>query len=320
VPAPKATALRSKLLEPGVITQYMKTDPIPVRPGGEATFTAVFPPEAAPGGPFGSFSVDGKEMPWKPLTVADPGGKQPLEMPENSVVYLTATYQSASPGTGWLTTGSDDGLQVWVNGAKVISKNDDRELRPDVDRAAIGLKAGVNTLLFKVNNKGGGGGIQSRMRSKVAEFDPREIVRVAHTIKGTASRGREVFTTAGCVKCHTLDRGDEPKGPFLGDVGVKFDAKYIVESILRPNAKIAQGFSSEMIVVKGQSSYSGFVSRETADEVQLRDLTGKVTIIVKDGIQKRTQLPGSMMPQGLVDDLSLDDFASLLTFLESLKK
>src|SRR5205814_7990653 len=67
VPAPKAMALRSKLLEPGVITQYTKTDPIPVPAGGDATFTAVLPPEAAPGGPFTAFSVNGKEIPWKPL-------------------------------------------------------------------------------------------------------------------------------------------------------------------------------------------------------------------------------------------------------------
>ena len=238
-------------------------------------------------------------------------------MPDNSVVYLSATYPSASATSGWLTTGSDDGLQVWVNAAKVISKNDDRGLLPDVDRAAVALKPGANTLLFKVNNKGGVGGIQARLRSKVAEFDPDEMVRVAHAIKGTPQRGREVFTNViGCVKCHTTDRKEEPKGPFLGDVGGKFDARYIVESIMKPGAKIAQGFDTVNVTVKGQGDYTGFVTKETADEMQLRDLTGKVTIVQKATITQRRQLPGSMMPDGLVENLSLDDFASLLTFLE----
>ncbi len=320
VPAPKATALRSKLLEPGVITQYMKTDALPA-PAGKQSFDAVFPPEQSPAGPFGAFSVNGKSIDWKPLTVTDPKGKQALEMPDNSVVYLSATYPCTAAGSGWLTTGSDDGLQVWVNAAKVISKNDDRGLLPDVDRAAVALKPGANSLLFKVNNKSGVGGIQARLRTKVVEFDPDEMVRVAHAIKGTPARGREVFTTVvGCVKCHTTDRHDEPKGPFLGDVGGKFDAKYIVESIMKPSAKIAQGFDSVNIVVKGQGDYTGFVTKETADEVQVRDLTGKVTVVQKGSITKRAVIPGSMMPQGLVDNLSLDDFASLLTYLESMKK
>jgi len=242
-------------------------------------------------------------------------------MPDNSVIYLTATYQAAAASSGWLTSGSDDGLQVWVNGAKVISKDVDRGLQPDVDRAAVTLKPGANTLLFKVSNHGAVGGIQSRLRTKVAEFDPDDMVRVAHTIKGTPPRGREVFMTViGCAKCHTLDRSEDPKGPFLGDVGGKFDAKYIVESIMRPSAKIAQGFSSELINVKGQGEFTGFVTRETADEVQLRDPSGKVTVIGKGNITKRRPLPGSMMPDGLVDNLTLDDFASLLTFLESMKK
>src|SRR5439155_288065 len=216
--------------------------------------------------------------------------------------------------------GSDDGLQVWVNAAKVISKNEDRGMLPDVDRAAVPLKPGANVLLFKVNNRGDGSGIQSRLRTKVAEFNPDEMVRVAHAIKGTPQRGREVFANViGCVKCHTTDRHEEPKGPFLGDVGGKFDAKYIVESIMKPSAKVAQGFDSVNIIAKGQGDYTGFVTKETADEMQLRDLTGKVTIVQKATITQRRQLPGSMMPDGLVDNLSLDDFASLLTFLESHK-
>src|SRR6185436_17873446 len=145
--------------------------------------------EQTPGGPFQSFMVTEKESTWKPLTVADPKGKQVIEMPDNSVVYLSATFTAAAPGSGWLSTGSDDGLQVWINGAKVISKNEDRGLEPDTDRAAVVLKAGTNTLLFKVNNRGGVGGIQSRLRTKVVEFDPDEMLRVARAVKGTPARG-----------------------------------------------------------------------------------------------------------------------------------
>src|SRR5207249_944176 len=88
VPAPKASSLRSRLIEPGVIYQYMRTDPVVVREGGDATFAKVFPPEQSPAGPFTPFSVNGKEVPWKPMLISDPKGLQSLDMPDNSIVYL----------------------------------------------------------------------------------------------------------------------------------------------------------------------------------------------------------------------------------------
>jgi putative heme-binding domain-containing protein len=137
--------------------------------------------------------------------------------------------------------------------------------------------------------------------------------------KKDAKRGRELFEQIGCVKCHTTDKHAPPLGPFLGDVGSKFDAKYIVESVMRPSAKIAQGFATERILTKDGSDYTGFVTHETADEVQLRDPSGKVSTVVKAQIKKRMSLPGSMMPEGLSDNLGIDDFGSLLAYLQSLK-
>ena len=320
VPAEKATSLRSKLMEPGVIYQYMMTEPIPVPEGGDAPYLKVFAPEQSNGGGTAPapFSVDGKEVKWKPLTVNDPKGMQALEMPPNSVVYLSATVEATAAGTAWLTTGSDDGLQAWVNGKPAIAKNIDRGVEADEDRAAVALQPGKNTLLLKVNNRGGGGGVQARLRTKAAEFDQGDLLRVTRTLKGDAARGRIVFETAQCTKCHTLDRHEDPRGPFLGDAGGRFDARHIVESILSPSEKIAQGFASESIVTK-DGEFAGFVTRDSNDEVQLRDLTGKVTSVAKASITQRTQIPGSMMPQGLIDNLSVDDFSSLVAFLESMK-
>ena len=51
----------------------------------------------------------------------------------------------------------------------------------------------------------------------------------------------------------------------------------------------------------------------------MRDLTGKVMTVNKSRITQRGTLPGSMMPEGLADALSLEDFRSLLAYLQSLK-
>jgi putative heme-binding domain-containing protein len=69
------------------------------------------------------------------------------------------------------------------------------------------------------------------------------------------------------------------------------------------------------------AGYAGFVTSETAETLELRDISGKSHTIKAGDIKSRQELElVSMMPPGLVNSLSLRDFASLLAFLESQKE
>ena len=61
---------------------------------------------------------------------------------------------------------------------------------------------------------------------------------------GDPAAGREVFTSAGCNTCHTLaDAGATAQvGPNLDEVLRGQDAAFIHESIVNPNAMVAEGF------------------------------------------------------------------------------
>ncbi len=61
----------------------------------------------------------------------------------------------------------------------------------------------------------------------------------------------------------------------------------------------------------------GFVVREGGTEVVLRDLAGVETTVRKDQIKARGVREGSIMPPGLADSLTLQEFASLLAYLGS---
>jgi putative membrane-bound dehydrogenase-like protein len=323
MPVEEASKLRSQLKQTGVIYAYQRTDPIPVADSAK-TFSAVFPPEQSPTGPFAAFSVDGKAYDWKPIEVKDARGVQRLNMPSSSVVYLTSTIDSAAACTAVLSCGSDDGIQVWLNGQQVIKSDVDRGARPDVDSATVQLNAGTNVLLVKVNNHTDGSGVEVRVRSRPPEFDVNELVDVTEKLPSNPDRGKQLFGTLGCIKCHTTDQHDEPKGPFLGDVGSKFDVKYLAESVMHPNAKIAQGFGTTSVTArdesgKGATEVQGFIVRESGDELQMRDLTGKMTTLPKARIARRLAVPGSMMPEGLADALTLEDFRALMSYLVSLK-
>jgi putative heme-binding domain-containing protein len=94
----------------------------------------------------------------------------------------------------------------------------------------------------------------------------------------------------------------------------------IAESILKPNASISQGFATVMITAKGNKSYMGFVTEETAARVVMRDIGGNVSVVKTSDILSRKEMKNSMMPAGLANALSYEELASLVTFLAQQKK
>jgi len=64
----------------------------------------------------------------------------------------------------------------------------------------------------------------------------------------------------------------------------------------------------------------GFITLGSAEKVVIRNLAGQEIAIKPGDITNRIQLPQSMMPPGLVDQLTIFEFASILDYLEGLAK
>ncbi len=137
--------------------------------------------------------------------------------------------------------------------------------------------------------------------------------------KGEAQRGEALFKKQACVACHTTANGQTPKGPHLVDIGKRYKPKELVESILKPDAKIAQGFDTYLFLMKSGKVYTGFVSGESADEVQVRQTTGVALKLKKTDIELRQKKEESMMPKGVAGNLTPEQLADLIAYLQSLK-
>ena len=72
--------------------------------------------------------------------------------------YLSRTITAKEPGALEAGLGSDDGLEVWLNGEKLLSNNVARGPGADQDHVVFELKAGENRLLLKIYNRSGGHG------------------------------------------------------------------------------------------------------------------------------------------------------------------
>jgi putative membrane-bound dehydrogenase-like protein len=77
--------------------------------------------------------------------------------------------------------------------------------------------------------------------------NPRQIANLTYEAalqQSLAARGEALFRNQSCVACHTTADGQFPKGPHLVAIGQRYRASELVESILRPSAKLAQGYET----------------------------------------------------------------------------
>jgi putative heme-binding domain-containing protein len=87
-------------------------------------------------------------------------------------------------------------------------------------------------------------------------------------------------------------------------------------SILEPSRVIAQGYETIVLTTVKGKTLTGVFKGETGDAVNLADAEGKMHAIPKREVDERSFSPVSMMPNGLSDGMTLEDFADLLAYLE----
>lgn len=88
--------------------------------------------------------------------------------------------------------------------------------------------------------------------------------------EGDAAAGEEVYSSTGCGSCHVFEAAGSNGqiGPDLDESLQGKDAEYVRESIVNPNAEIAEGFSSGIM----PSNYG-----EQLSDKQVADLVAFLT-------------------------------------------
>ena len=143
---------------------------------------------------------------------------------------------------------------------------------------------------------------------------------------GDRERGRRLFTSRAeieCVRCHKVRNfGGEltggEVGPELAGVGARLSRTDLLESIVNPNKKIAQGFESVVLATSDGKVHTGILRGEDAREVRLMTAEGKSLAVPKDSIEERKRGP-SAMPADVAAKLSKKELRDLIEYLASLK-
>jgi putative heme-binding domain-containing protein len=144
----------------------------------------------------------------------------------------------------------------------------------------------------------------------------------ARSQPGDTARGRRLFHDRdglGCVKCHRVGGEGNEVGPDLSGIGAQFDRERLAESVLYPSRAIREGYQTTTVATADGRVLSGLVRSESAEALVLRDNEGRDHEIHKADIEQRKSGATSLMPEGLQVGLTLQDFADLISYLESLR-
>ena len=129
------------------------------------------------------------------------------------------------------------------------------------------------------------------------------------------ARGRPFYEKA-CAQCHRFGSIGTDFGPDLTTLASRFKKRDVVEAILWPSRAVSDQYQSVEVATTDRQTLFGLVAREDGEKIALQMTPAERPIeIAKAKVASRKPSAVSLMPEGLVDDLSQTQLADLLAFL-----
>ena len=161
----------------------------------------------------------------------------------------------------------------------------------------------------------------SEFKASGDSLDPLATWLVALT-GGNAERGRDLFVghaVAQCVRCHAVGGRGGMAGPDLSAVAHperNVDRRYLLESMILPNAKIAKGFGTVTLVLDSGKLVAGTIKDEDTDSVTLVTPLNGTVRIARDTIDEQSATTSAM--PAMTRTLTLREIRDLVEYLSTL--
>ncbi|MBI4659929.1 MAG: c-type cytochrome [Verrucomicrobia bacterium] len=130
-----------------------------------------------------------------------------------------------------------------------------------------------------------------------------------------AAAGKSLFG-ARCAACHELFGEGGKLGPDLTGYE-RTNLETLLLNIVDPSVAIREGYALFQITTKDGRDLAGFITERDGFRLTLRDLSGNTTVVPLDQIQQERSISTSLMPGGLIDDLTPQQLRDLFAFLAS---
>ncbi len=154
----------------------------------------------------------------------------------------------------------------------------------------------------------------------LVSLQPAEVARVRQLVAslGNAKRGRELYLNnkaLACISCHRLEGVGGQVGPDLTRVWDTQSVEKLLEALIDPSKEIKEGYQTYVATTTKGLIFSGLKISQNANEVVLRDATGKDVRLAAKDVEQLTASKKSLMPDDVVKHLTFNQFLDLVAFL-----
>jgi putative membrane-bound dehydrogenase-like protein len=132
---------------------------------------------------------------------------------------------------------------------------------------------------------------------------------------GDAGRGAQLYEKRACTQCHG---GRNALGPDLSGIAGRFSREDLFVAIAIPSRDVSARYQTTIIQTRDGRTFSGLIVYEAVDGLLLRNAQHQTFRIETADIEERRQSPVSLMPVGLLKDLTPADYADLYAYLATL--
>jgi len=128
-------------------------------------------------------------------------------------------------------------------------------------------------------------------------------------------RGRELYR-ATCHACHGLFGDGTNLGPDLTGSN-RADLHYLLENLLDPGAVVGIDYQLHVVETKDGRTLAGMLTGRTDNALTLAMVGGQEVPVRIEDIKSHEISPVSLMPEGLLGNLSPDEVRDLIAYLQS---
>lgn len=169
------------------------------------------------------------------------------------------------------------------------------------------------------------GSVQSLAEPLMAALKERHAERLlkleqmeSNLAKGDVGEGRKIFFgKAACSSCHSVGPDGGNFGPDLTNIGEIRSRHDILEAIIYPDASFAREYETYKVVTKN-NTFTGVIAEQLADVIVVTLGPAPGVRIPRADILSIEPHHVSMMPPGLDQQLSSEEMADLIAFMEAL--
>lgn len=160
------------------------------------------------------------------------------------------------------------------------------------------------------------------VKNTVPAYDAAWVAALAAEVKahGDAVKGKAVFHAplSGCVACHKIGGQGGIVGPELDAVGRGVPVELLIEAVVWPNRQIKEGYVATTLTLKDGRKLQGYKVSEAGGEMQLRELASGQTSRFTAAQIAEKQEAGSLMPEGLIMNMTREELRDLIAYLAGL--